>query len=83
MSKLNLVQGLIANGFKVVDGEGLDIYYQDEFLLTIEKDKVAKLEDAVTELSEKKYGQLLYLIKKYQGLLARPAVTEFKQEKGN
>lgn len=77
MTRVKFIEALITNGFKVIEDDGIDIYYNDSFFLTIKNGKVAKLDDAVTELSEYKYGQLLYLIKKYQNLVEREAVTQF------
>lgn len=77
MTRVKFIEALITNGFKVIEDDGIDINYNDSFLLTIKNGKVAKLDDAVTELSEYKYGQLLYLIKKYQNLVEREAVTQF------
>ena len=77
MTRVKFIEALITNGFKVIEDDGIDIYYNDRFLLTVKNGKVANLDDAVTELSEYKYGQLLYLIKKYQNLVEREAVTQF------
>lgn len=77
MKEVKLVEALIANDFEVKQGDTLDIYYNKEYLLSLEGTGVVGIADAVNELSEYKYGQLLHIVKKYQDLIHRESVVAF------
>lgn len=77
MTQAKLVEALIANGFEVKQTESLNVYYQGEPILSLSDKRVVKIGEAVNELSEYKYGQLLHIVKKYQDLIFRESVVTF------